>query len=277
MLHAVAALTLAAVLDHVAHYVARFQRELSGFVAEEQYHQDWTQTPKYAWWPDTERHRDLVSDLFLVKVGDDWLQLRDASKMDGSLVARRDDPILDAIRHHRDPASLDVDAVVDRSAAYNLGDVIRTVNTPLFALKFLEAANQKRCRFKVVRDRIPATVAAQPEVPGAFRTSTEIWVVEYQERERPTIIRDKHVGGRNVPAHGRFWIEADSGRVFMSEVVAENKDVRGTIDVSYQSEPIRGLLLPIEMREWYEARKTGSKVETIARYGRFREIDDIQE
>jgi len=277
MLDAVLAVTLAAVLDHAAHYVAQFQRELSSFVAEEQYRQDWTQLPKNGWSPEWARHRELVSDLFLVKVGDDWLQVRDARDMDGLPLARRGNPILDAVRNHEDTASLDPDEVVDLSAAYNLGDFVRTVNTPLFALKFLEAANQQRCRFKFVPDRLPATVAAQADVPGAFRTSTEVWVVEYQERERPTIMRDKHVGGKNVPARGRFWIEADSGRVFMSEIVVDNRTVRATIDVSYQSQPVRGLLLPVEMREWYEAKKTGSKVQTIARYGRFRENHDIQE
>jgi len=38
--------------------------------------------------------------------------------------------------------------------------------------------------------------------------------------------------------------------------------------------PIRGLLLPIEMRERYENRKSGSRIDAIATYGRFREIQE---
>jgi hypothetical protein len=49
---------------------------------------------------------------------------------------------------------------------------------------------------------------------------------------------------------------------------------RHRIDVSYQSEPIRGLLLPIEMREWYVNLKTGSRIETIANYARFRQTQE---
>ena len=274
MVPAVLALTLATVLDHASQYVARFQRELSGFVAEERYRQDWTVLPRYGSWLDAERYRDLVSDVMLVKVGGDWVQLRDAREMNGKPLPPRADSMLEMIERHEVTQPVDVDALIDRSAANNIGDVTRTVNTPLFALKFLEAANQKRCRFKTSSDRLPATVSAQPDIPGAFRTSTEIWVVEYEERQRPTLIRDKRVGGKDVPAKGRFWIEAESGRVFMSEIVAQNREVRGTIDVSYQSDPVGDLLLPIEMREWYEGRKSGSKIETVATYGRFRRIEE---
>ncbi len=37
----------------------------------------------------------------------------------------------------------------------------------------------------------------------------------------------------------------------MSELIAEDRTVHATIDVSYQSEPVLDLLVPIEMRETY--------------------------
>jgi hypothetical protein len=46
--------------------------------------------------------------------------------------------------------------------------------------------------------------------------------------------------------------------------------VDGTINVSYQSEPMLGFLVPIEMRERYRAR--GGWVEGIAKYGKFRQF-----
>ena len=57
--------------------------------------------------------------------------------------------------------------------------------------------------------------------------------------------------GADIFSRGRFWIEPASGRVLMSEMITENDDVRGQINVSYQSEPLLGLLVPIEMRERY--------------------------
>jgi len=44
------------------------------------------------------------------------------------------------------------------------------------------------------------------------------------------------------------------------------------IDVSYQSEPLLGLLVPIEMRESYDGRRTRSNTKAVATYGRFRQF-----
>lgn len=58
------------------------------------------------------------------------------------------------------------------------------------------------------------TVADSPDVSGAFRTSTDVWVVEYDEVVHPTLIRTGAPRyGEDLPAHGRFWIEPDTGRV----------------------------------------------------------------
>ena len=79
-------------------------------------------------------------------------------------------------------------------------------------------------------------------------------------------------GEKDLPSKGRFWIDPVTGRVLMSELTVENRIIRATIDVSYQSEPLLGLLVPIEMRERYEAKKSGSLVDGQATYGRFRQF-----
>jgi hypothetical protein len=58
----------------------------------------------------------------------------------------------------------------------------------------------------------------------------------------------------------------------MSELVVEDRSVRATIDVSYQSEPLMDMLVPIEMRERYDGRRDGSLIEGRAGYGTFRRI-----
>jgi hypothetical protein len=60
--------------------------------------------------------------------------------------------------------------------------------------------------------------------------------------------------------------------LLMSEVIAEDRDVRGTIAVSYQSEPLLGMLVPVEMRERYEGRRTKVRVDAAASYGSFRQF-----
>ena len=95
-------------------------------------------------------------------------------------------------------------------------------------------------------------------------------MIEYRESEPHTIIRT--TAGRDLPAHGRFWIEPSSGRVVMSELVAEDSAVRGTIAVSYQSEPLVGLYVPIEMHEEYIGRSDWLHITGTATYSNFRQF-----
>ena len=99
--------------------------------------------------------------------------------------------------------------------------------------------------------------------------SVDVWIVEYQETRTDTMI--KTAGFKDLPARGRFWIQPDTGRVLMSELIARDRNVSAAVDVSYQSEPLLGCLVPIEMREDYRSRP-GSHISSSATYGRFRQF-----
>ena len=101
--------------------------------------------------------------------------------------------------------------------------------------------------------RRPTPAAARRTADGAFRVSTEVWVIAYEEKASHTMIRTD--GEKDLPSKGRFWIDPATGRVLMSELTVENRNIRAIIDVSYQSEPLLGLLVPIEMRERYESQE----------------------
>ena len=133
----------------------------------------------------------------------------------------------------------------------------------------LEPLNQARFSFKRTNHQSLDTFTRRDAPTAAFRSSTEVWIVEYEERQTGTIIRNRE--RKDVPSRGRFWIEAATGRVLMSELVARDREVRGTIDVSYQSEPLVGLLVPIEMREEYRG-PAGSRITGVATYGQFRQF-----
>jgi hypothetical protein len=77
---------------------------------------------------------------------------------------------------------------------------------------------------------------------------------------------------KDQPARGRFWIEPATGRVLVSELIVEDRRIRATIDVSFQSEPLLGMLVPVAMRERYEIAPSRSVVEGRAAYGRFRPL-----
>jgi hypothetical protein len=255
---------LTAVLIHAGDYVVRFEHDLATIVAEEQYAQDVHNATSVV-------HRELRSDLLFVRPAgtNRYIQFRDVFEVDGHRVRDRAERLLKVAA---DPSALSMGQIVAESARYNIGDIERTINVPLLPLTFLLPENQWRFKFSVQSGtRAPATRQALPSSPH-FTVSTEVWVVEYREVERHTLIRSVD-GSQDVPAHGRFWIEPTSGRVRMSEFVAEDRAVHSTIDVSYQSEPLLDLLVPIEMRETYWRFHQPTRIEGAATYGSFRRID----
>jgi hypothetical protein len=259
------------VLARAAAYVQEFRTQLAGIVAEETYIQQ--ESPG--------QRRELRSDLLLVRSDTfpRWLQFRDTFEVDGRAVRDRADRLTALFRRPPATAAAQAQRIATESSRYNLGALARTINVPLMPLVFLEPDTQKRFRFSRAPDT--ARPAVPPDKQGHFRLTTEVWAVRFEERERPTIIRDPF-RRRNVPSEGRFWIEPHSGRVLMSEMRSNHPDVRVEITVSYQSEPLVGLLVPIAMHETYRnTRPTAldppdARWETItasAVYGKFRTIE----
>ncbi len=261
---------LKTVLARAAAYVEQFRDQLSGIVAEETYVQQATPGER----------RESRSDLLLVRSGTfpRWLQFRDTFEVDGQAVRDRADRLT---RLFLEPASSGVEQakrISTESSRYNVGVLLRTINVPLMPLMILEPDIQQRFRFRRAPDG--ERPAVPPTDTGHFRVTTEVWVVRFEERDRPTIIRDP-INRRDVPSQGRFWIEPHSGRVLMSEIRSNHPTVRAEITVSYQSEPLLGLLVPIAMHETYanlQAARTMSPgqywrhIEATAVYGKFRQF-----
>jgi hypothetical protein len=261
--------SLRVVLERAAAYVSRFQQRLSTVVAEEHYVQDWHVADESG--SRRSEHRELRSDLILMRVGRDtsWTELRDVFEVDGRAIRPRDRRLEDLLGRATDLA--DAAAIVAEGARYNIGDVERNVNTPLFPLRFLETANQGRFRFTRARSGDGAATASSASASAddrVFRVSTDVWVIAYRERQAGTLIRTAR--RKDQPAAGRFWIEPDTGRVLLSELTVGDRDLRATIEVSFQSEPLLDLLVPVAMRERYDVRRTGSVVEGRATYSAFR-------
>jgi hypothetical protein len=260
------------VLKRTAAYVAGFQRQLSGIVAEEEYVQDVAYTARIG--GGSGRTRKLRSDLMLIKPADAdrYVELRDVFEVDGAPVRERQDRLQPLLRENSATAGSQLAAIIAASAQYNIGSIQRNVNTPLMALQFLEAANQERVKFT----HVPKPAPVFTDTPGragndtaVFRVATEMWTVAFAERKQNTLIRTP--AARDLPAHGRFWIDPATGSVLISELVVDGGGVIATITVSYQSEPLMGFLVPVEMRETYI--RQGERIGGQARYGRFRRIE----
>ena len=105
------------------------------------------------------------------------------------------------------------------------------------------------------------------------RVSNTAWVIQYREADRDTIIRGTN--DFDLPSRGRFWIEPATGRVLMTELIAEDVVLRAMIVVGYREDASLGLLVPAEMREQYDVRgnqirRDASRVEGRATYSNFR-------
>jgi len=262
---------LETVLQRAAAYVADFHLNLAGVVAEERYVQVVKAFAKGAVPLANPSRAELHSDLLLVRPasGGEWTEFRDVFAVNGNPVRDRSDRLMRLFLDGSPSAREQIGKIMDESARFNIGDIQRNINTPVFALQILEPANQSRFTFKRSRNARPDTFSREDTPTGTFRTSTEIWVVEFHEKQRGTIIRAQQL--KDLPAQGRFWIEPSTGRVLMSELIASNRSVSATVDVSYQSEPLVGFLVPVEMRENYHDRR-GARIEAVATYGRFRQF-----
>lgn len=271
--------TLPQVMERTAQYIAEFEERISGIVAEEQYGQEvkFPKRDKNQWL--YAQSRRLTSDLLLLRPvgGEDWMQFRDVFNVDGEPIRDRRERLTEIFLNPNETTLSQTATILAESARFNIGSLERTVNVPLLPLRFLEAKNQKRFSFHRTGNTRPSPMTQESPAPaGHFRISTEVWVVEFKERDSPTLVRTRdsvqHGRLRDLPARGRFWIEPASGRVLMSEVIFDTSGVRGVIAVNYQSEPLLGVLVPIEMRERYDHLRDQSIVEGFASYGRFRQF-----
>ena len=200
-----------------AYVVVYEDHELSSVIAREHYYQAWLDA-------DGRRkgERTLLSDyvLFQLPPDEDWFALRDVNEVDGVPIGDRAARLKALFDGPREQVSERAMEIAKESARFNLGDLPRTVNVPTFALRLLRPSSRQRLVF---------TKDGEEQVEG-----TTTWVVAYRETRRPTF--SATIDGRDVPAHGRFWIEPETGVVVRSEMIlggTRQLPARATISVTY--------------------------------------------
>jgi len=235
------------VLKRSATYVTAFHKQLSGIVAEETYRQDSASNAAFVNFATSGQSRTLKSDLLLVKPADSdrYVELRDVFEVDGQPVRDRQARLEGLLRDPARNSDAQIRAILKASAEHNIGKIQRS--KPVFQSAQDRSINET----------------------AVFRVSTEMWAIEYRERNGATLIRSPD--GRRMPAKGRFWINPSNGSVLISELMIDSGGVLATVTVSYQSEPLMGFLVPVEMRESYVRR--GERISGHATYGKFRPIE----
>ena len=265
---------LETVLDRAGWYLDYFVDEFENVVAEENYIQDSSQSlptispagggrgavapPPSAAEMLRARHRDLRSDFLLVKAPDTeaLVPFRDVIQVDGIMVRDREQRLAKLFLTASSDTMIQAEHIREEGARYNLGNMRSTLGNPVLALGVLQQSYQPRFRFSLGKED-------RSFGPG-------VAVLEYKEVGSPAMIRGE--AGRDLPAHGRLWVDIATGRVLKTELQVEQPAVRASITTTFQAEEKSGIAVPLEMREQYTF-PSGNRVNTVASYGRFRRFD----
>ena len=260
---------LATVLTQATDYVDQLHRELAGVVMEERYEQRARVPSVY----DRQMSRSrvtLLSDYLLVQPrgSERHFGFRDVFSVNGRAVRDRQERLTELFLNRSASVDRRIDGIVADSARYNIGDIERNINTPTMALLFLSSAYKQRFEFRRGTD---TTTSLRIDEPGRGG----LWVVDYEETGRTTVIRGRD--NERLPVRGRYWIEPATGRVFLSELVLDADSLEALITVRYEANETLPHFVPVEMRERFRNRLSGSLVEGTATYTRFRRFQVLVE
>lgn len=250
--HAQADAALDAVLGRMTTYLAEYAKNLPAMIATERYEQRIGAGMR-------RNRRLLVSDFGLIQVQGDaeWLGFREVFTVDGKPVSDSAKRLAELFAKPSTHAIQQARRIAEESARYNIGPVVRTTNDPAFVLELLDGRNRQRMKFTKGGD---ATIG-----------STRVWVIRFTETGRPTITRTRDL--RDVPAHGRAWVDPETGRILRAEASVEaGFGVNANLDVTFGFDEAMGVAVPVKMVERYTNRNlvnVSSGEATYSNYRRF--------
>jgi hypothetical protein len=233
-------------------YLQSYEVRLANVVAEEQYWQWVDQGPA------TRRvrtSRTLRSDfaLTLTPERNRWVGYRDTFEVDGVLVRDREQRLQ---RLLSSGAVGQAARIAEQNARFNLGEglMARNINIPTFALEMMSPR---------IRDRFRVRHIGVDALDGRSG-----WLVEFNERERPTLVRTPE--GRDQASRLVALVDIQTGEVLQTVLTWER--VEGSIAVYYGQAPGIAVPVPIRMAERYVTR-SGALIGGEATYTNFRQFE----
>lgn len=259
---------LAALLERAGRYVLDYEDRLHGIVGEETCTQ-YVEAHGSGLGMQGRQRQITRADMVFVRLEGElpWAWFRDVFELNGHEVRDRDARLERLFLEEHPSAAQRAQAILDESAAYNLGPLERTVNSPVLPLVFLRPENQGRFTFERRGSRRIAGVDGVE--------------VRFAEVALPTIVRRE--GGRDLPAEGRFWIDPEQGTVLRTEVRFDfildrgNVSSQASVSAEYRPVPPLAMWVPSEMNERYEDvarhRFFGPTVDATSRYSNYRRFN----
>jgi hypothetical protein len=177
--------------------------------------------------------RAITADFLLVKARGTWPEaFRDVIEVDGKQIRDRQDRLRKLFLDHPKNARQLADAIAEESGRYNLGTP-RRGNSPLVPLVFLTSRVAPGVRFEGTAEKLT-----------------------FQEIHTPTVLSRNAI--HDMPAHGSFEIEPDTGRVISAEFSADTVNailpsdhVSAAFTVRFAVDPDLKMSVPVEVTERY--------------------------
>ena len=242
------------VLARLDSYLESYESILATLVAEERYRQTVAFPSSLTRQPTS---RTLVSDYALARSpgGHAWTGFRDTYEVDGERVRDRADRLAALLADGSADSARQALRISRENARYNLGEdvVTRTINVPTVALDLIHP--RLRSRFSIEKRGEETMLGVRA------------WVLEFRERDRPTILRTPD--GKDRPGRGAVWIDPQTGEVLRTDL-SWGGSPAGFIVVHYRRDERIGALVPETMLEEYRGHKglvTGTAIYT--NYRRF--------
>jgi len=242
---------LESVLPRMFAYVDQFMRDFGGMVSEEQYIQSVRQPSGFS---RGDTRRELRSDFLLVDVpGQGWTPFRDVFEADGRAVRDRQDRLTSLFLSGTTADAVDqARRIMDEGSRYNIGGASRNINVPTLALMYLAPDFRGGVKFS----------------EGRAEKSADGRVIDFTELRRPTLITTS--GNRDLPAHGRVWVDEATGAITRTELRAEDTGVEAEVLVTFELDAKSSMWLPKRMEDRFKRRGDQSEVRGVATYSRFR-------
>lgn len=202
----------------------------------------------------TSKQRMLTADIVVVKVGDRTLTFRDVMAVDGKAVGNREARLQKLfLGSSRDPLS-QARAIVEESRRYDL--TFPRLSSPLL---------------------VPLAIV-KPAARERFRFASADAGVTVEEVGSPTLYRYREKGMRtmlDMPLRGRLTIDAASGAIRSATLTESSALFVGSVEVRYTSDPVLGLLVPVQLIETYRrpAKPKDEHLEVSSEYSNFRRFE----
>lgn len=187
----------------------------------------------------TQRRTVTRSDYVLVQAGAGrgWVPYRDLHWVNGKELRDRDDRLVRLLKTGSAEAFDEATAVHQESHRYDVGNVQRSINIPMFGMMLLHPQVRERFEFKAAGDEVIAGRAVER--------------LAYTEKARPTLIKTSR--GKDLALTGHIWIESSTGVVVKTAMTAADPIVRANVFVTFRRDTELGLWVPDVMEEFYKA------------------------